>query len=123
MKRLPRGSVACAVTIVCAAVVHALATRLLVERDLLFAVTTRFDVVTVLAGVAALTTRLFLFLLAPGWVLYVVATHFLATRAAAAVAAGGERQVVPPEPPAPPEPVEPPEPPAPPAPPAPRRGT
>jgi hypothetical protein len=109
--------VACALTVVCAGLLHALATRLLADRDLVLALTTRFDLVTVLAAVALLTTRLFLFLLAPGWVLYVLATHFMATRAAAAVAAGGERHVVPPEPPAPPEPVEPPEPPAP------RRGT
>ena len=90
MKRLPRGALSCILVIASAALIHLAATRLLATRDLLAAVLTRFDPLGVLAAFALLSTRLFLFLLAPGWVLYVLAAHLLGKRSAAR--AGSKRR-------------------------------
>jgi hypothetical protein len=67
-------AVAWAVTVALAGAAHALCGRFLAGRDVVVAllVESRAEIVLVIA--ALLLARLFLFLLAPGWALYLIAT-------------------------------------------------
>jgi hypothetical protein len=63
-----------------AAVVHAVAGRWLADRDVVLALLVGERGWAVAAIVALVAARLFLFLLAPGWALYVLGTMALSRR-------------------------------------------
>jgi hypothetical protein len=73
-----RRAVLCAATIVASLVVHTVAGRWLAGRDVVLAVLASERGWAIAAIAALLAARLFLFLLAPGWALYVLITVALA---------------------------------------------
>ena len=75
-----RRAIPWAVTVAIAAVVQAICGHLLAGRDVVLAILVGDRVVTVALIVALLAARLFLFLLAPGWALYLAATLALERR-------------------------------------------
>lgn len=70
-------AILCAVFVGLAAVAHAFAGHLLAGRDVVLSILAGDRGVTLVLVLVLLATRLFLYLLAPGWVLYVVAVHAL----------------------------------------------
>jgi hypothetical protein len=69
VKAIPRGAILWLVVVAAAGVVHAIMGRALADEDVVAAVLRR-DPEVVLAVAALLISRLFLYLLAPGWALY-----------------------------------------------------
>lgn len=78
MKAIPRRAILWLLAVAAAGVAHAITGRMLAEHDLVAAVI-RVDLRVVLAAAALMISRLFLYLLAPGWALY-IATRTLIER-------------------------------------------
>ena len=75
-----RPLVPCAVAVAAALAVHAVAGHLLAGRDVVLSILAGERGPTIALVAALLAARLFLFLLAPGWVLYVLAKLALERR-------------------------------------------
>jgi hypothetical protein len=71
MKQVPRSAVVWLVVVTAAGVVHAITGRVLGSRDLVAAVLMGRDPYLLLGALALLLSRLFLYLLAPGWALHI----------------------------------------------------
>jgi hypothetical protein len=71
MKRIPKRAVALAAALVFAALIHFGAARVLVEHDVVEAALLRSDPVLVAVAIVLVIARLFAFLFAPGWLLWV----------------------------------------------------
>jgi hypothetical protein len=82
MTPLPRRALAWLVLVVLAATLHAVLGRVVGDRDLVAVAVSRRDLWVVVAAAALLLTRVFLYLLAPGWALYLAARTALERRLA-----------------------------------------
>ncbi len=76
-----RRAISCAAAVGAALLVHAVTGRLLVDRDVVLALLLGAWVETAALVAVLLASRLFLYLLAPGWALYVAVTLVLERRA------------------------------------------
>jgi hypothetical protein len=88
VKRVPRRAIAWAVAVAAALVLSSLCGRLLAERDIVSAVLSAREPQLVLAALALVLCRLFLYLLAPGWALYIALRTLLERRAGRVTAPG-----------------------------------
>ncbi len=77
----PPGTRTWLVFTILAALVHAFCGRLVAGHDIVAAALVHHDIPLVLAALALVVARLFLFFLAPGWALHIAAKAYLLHRA------------------------------------------
>jgi hypothetical protein len=77
VKRVPRGAIAWLVVVVAAFALHTIGGRVLAGEDVVAAVLVGRGATALLAAFVLVSSRLFLYLLAPAWALHVAVRAFL----------------------------------------------